>query len=319
MLDERLKTFLAVVETGSFSAAARQRFITQPAVTQQIRILEGRYRVPLFVRHERGARLTPAGLVLFQHAVKMAEMEALTNEAMASHHESLQGQLRIAATLTLGEYVVPPIVGRFKTAHPEVEILLEVENTPRVVEHVAAGHYSVGLIEGPFHNALVQAEKLIDDELSIVCGASHPLAERGRLSLDDLTHTAWVLREPESGTRHVFEDALIKAGVDPLSLKVAFQIGSTQAVKGLVRGGAGLTALSPWTVREELAAGVLRELAVPELDLHRPFNFVVIRGGRLPLVTRHFMDFCRDQISLFGTPAAEGTSPGAADTADSAA
>ncbi len=87
----------------------------------------------------------------------------------------------------------------------------------------------------------------------------------------------------------------------------------------MTRRSPSLTALSPWTVREELASGVLRELAIPELDLHRPFNFVVIRGGRLPLVTRHFMDYCRDQISLFGTAAAEEASPEAAAAADSAA
>lgn len=297
MLDERLKTFLVVAANGSFSAAARERFVTQPAVTQQIRKLETEVRVPLFVRHERGVRLTAAGELLYEYAVRMAELEAQAEEGLAALHETLSGTLRVGATLTLGEYVVPPIIGRFKAAHPEVEILLEVENTPRVVEHVAAGRYSCGLIEGPYQNVLVRSEKLADDELAVVCGEAHPLAAAESLSLDDLVRAAWILREPESGTRRVFEDALHRAGVDPETLKVVMQIGSTQAAKGLVLGGAGLTVLSPWTVRDELAAGQLRRLAVPELDLHRAFNFVFVRGGRLPLVTRRFVGFCRERVA----------------------
>jgi len=301
MLEERLKTFLAVAANGSFSGAARERFVTQPAVTQQIRKLEGLYRVTLFVRHERGVSLTPAGEMLHDYAVRMAELETEAEEALAALHESLGGSLRVGATLTLGEYLVPPIIGRFKAAHPEVEILLEVENTPKVVEHVANGRYSCGLIEGPYHNVLVRSEKLADDELAVVCGADHPLAAVGSLTLDDVARAPWVLREPESGTRRVFEDALASAGLEPSALKVVMQLGSTQAVKGLVIGGAGLTVVSPWSVSQELTQGQLRRLAVPELDLHRAFSFVFVRGGRLPLVTRRFVRFCREQVAEMGS------------------
>jgi len=297
MLDERLKTFLAVAASGSFSAAARERFVTQPAVTQQIKKLETIYRVPLFVRHERGVQLTPAGQMLYEYAARMAEIEEQADEAMAALHESLRGTLRVGATLTLGEYVVPPIIGRFKAEHPEIEILLEVENTTRVVEHVAAGRYHCGLIEGPYHNVLIRSEKLADDELAVVCGREHPLATAESLTLEDVARAAWVLREPESGTRRVFEDAVASAGLEPTELRIVMQLGSTQAVKGLVLGGAGLTVLSPWTVKDELSSGLLKRLDVPGLDLHRSFNFAFVRGGRLPLITRRFVRFCREQVA----------------------
>ncbi|MBI2299362.1 MAG: LysR family transcriptional regulator [Armatimonadetes bacterium] len=297
MADERLRTFVTVARCGSLSAAARELFISQPAVTQQVHKLEAEYRCQLFLRHERGVKLTPAGEVLREHALRVVELEEQAGEALAALQQSLRGTLRLGATFTLGEYLLPPILARFKAAHPDVELLLEIENAAKVVEHVAGGAYGCGVIEGPHHNPFVRSEKLADDELVVICGPSHPFAGRAELGVDDLRTATWVLREPGSGTRTVFEDGLAAAGIDPESLSVLMRVGSTQAVKGVVREGLALTAVSPWTVREELESGALVRLAVPALELHRAFQFIFARGARLPLVTRRFVKYCREQVA----------------------
>lgn len=294
---EPLRTFVAVARCGSLSAAARELFISQPAVTQQIQKLEARLQTRLFIRHERGVELTTAGQLFLDYAQRIIELEDLASEALAAHRQSLSGTLRLGATFTLGEYVLPPIIGRFKAANPDVEIVLEVENTAKVVEHVVTGHFSCGAVEGPVHNALVRSERLADDEMAVVCGSSHPCAGRHTLTLDELVLETWILREAGSGTQTVFEEALLAAGRDPAGLRVLMRLGSTQSVKGMVMEGLGLTVLSPWAIRAELAAGTLHRLVVPELDLHRAFSLVFPRGGRLPLVTRRFVRFCRDSLS----------------------
>jgi DNA-binding transcriptional LysR family regulator len=296
-MDQPLKTFLAVARCGSLSQAARELFLSQPAVSKQIRKLEAQHKATLLRRHERGVELTPAGRLLADYAAQIAGLEAQAAEELAALGGELAGRLRLGATLTLGEYVLPPIIGRFKAAHPAIEILLEVENTVRVVEHVVAGVYDAGLIEGPAQHHLARFEKLADDELLVVAAADHRLVGRQRVELAELAAEGWILREPGSGTRAVFEEALRAAGCDPQRLELLMQLGSTQAIKNLVAHRVGLSALSQWTVREELADGRLTALAVPALDLHRTFRWVLAHGSRPSLPLRRFERCCREALA----------------------
>ncbi len=295
-MDERLRMFLAVARCGSLSQAARELYVSQPAISKQIRKLEAQYNVALLRRHERGVELTAAGRLLAYHAARVAGLEAAVAEELAALGHELQGQLRVGATLTLGEYVLPPVIGRFKAAHPALDILLEVENTARVVEHVTSGRYDLGLIEGPAQHHLARFERLADDELVVVAAPAHPLAGRARVEPDELYTANWILREPGSGTRTVFEEALRAAGWSPERLEVLMQLGSTQAIKGLVAQNLGLSVLSQCTVREELATERLVALPVPALDLHRTFRFVHAQGGRPSWSTRRFVRCCQDEL-----------------------
>lgn len=294
MTDERLKTFLTVARCGSLTRAARELYISQPAVTLQIHKLESRYNTALFYRKDRGVELTPAGKLLFEFAQRIGQLYDEASEELGALNGEMRGKLRLGATLTIGEYVLPSVIGQFKSVHPNVDVLLEVGNTRRIVEQVAAGMLDCGLVEGPFGNGLIRAEKLGDDELAVICSPRQRLAGAGSVSLDDLLNEQFILREHGSGTRQVFEDALQQAGVDLQRLQVLMQLGSTQAIKALVSENIGLSVLSRWTVVEDIRQGTLCTVSVQGIDLRRAFNFIYQKDARLSLITQRFINLCHD-------------------------
>lgn len=294
MPDERLKTFLAVVRCGSLTHAAKELYVSQPAVTLQIHKLESEYNETLFYRRERGVELTPAGKILYEYAKRINRLYDEASEELGTLSGKMKGTLRVGATLTIGEYVLPSIMGKFKTQYPQVDILLEVENTQKIVELVASGLFDCGLVEGPFYNGMIRTEKLSSDELVIVCSPKHPLSEVDNISFEEILHEQFIMREPGSGTRKVFEDALTQAGYDVTKLKTLMQLGSTQAIKALVSQNLGLSVLSQWTVKEELKKGTLSRIKVSDINLQRSFNFIFKRDSRLSLITRRFVLACRN-------------------------
>jgi len=296
MPDDRLRTFLAVVRCGSLTRAAKELYISQPAVTLQIHKLEQEYNTSLFYRRERGVELTPAGRLLLDYAKRIDGIYDEAAEEISALNGSVQGTLRVGATLTIGEYVLPQVVGRFKSEYPKVEILLEVENTDRIVDQVASGILDCGLVEGPFDNGMIRAEKLADDELAFVCSSGHKFADMPEIDLESILKELFILREPGSGTRRVFEDALIKAGARPEDLRVLMQLGSNQAIKALVGENIGVSVLSRCTLRNEISQGTLQCLHVPSIDLHRTFQFIFRKDERITLMARHFIQTCRRLI-----------------------
>ena len=296
MADERLRTFVMVVKCGSLTQAARELYISQPAVSRQIHLLEEDFHAALLHRHERGIELTLAGQRLYRYAVRIQELYAEAMDDVAELTGELAGTLRIGATLTIGEYVLPSLMGKFKARSPHLDLLLEVENTQRIGDAVAAGSLDCGLIEGPFTHTLLQSERLAADELVIISSPQHPLAGQAHVSLDALQQEAFILREPGSGTRTVFEEALRRAGGDPAALTVLMQLGSNHAVKALVTQNLGISILSMRVIQQELAQGVLTVLDVPALDLHRTFTVLLPKGTRTSQLTRAFILFCRREI-----------------------
>ena len=293
MADEKLKTFMTVVRCGSLSQAAKELFISQPAVTLQIHKLEQEYKETLLYRRVRGIELTPTGKVLYEYAQRILLLYGELTEEIGALSGEILGTLRIGATLTVGEYFLPPVLGCFKDEHPATDIILEIENTRRVVDQVAAGNLDCGLVEGPFKNGLISAKKLTDDELVFVCSSRHKLANAPEIELETLGRESFILREPGSGTRQVFEDALKRAGFDPAKLKVLIQLGTTQIIKSLVAENIGVTVISERTVRNEIQQGILKRIPIPSLDLRRTFQFIFKKDMRLSLITRRFVSQCR--------------------------
>ena len=145
---------------------------------------------------------------------------------------------------------------------------------------------------------MIYIDKFTDDELILVCSSKHKLANAPEVSLDELSREPLILREPGSGTRQVFEDALHRAGFDPSKLKILMQLGTTHSIKALVAENIGMTVISERTVRDELDSGVLKRLVVPSIDLKRSFNFIFKRDIRLSQITRLFITTCRELVDV---------------------
>ncbi|MHB8735404.1 MAG: LysR family transcriptional regulator [Terriglobales bacterium] len=293
MADFRLKVFHAVASERSFSRAALRLSLTQPAVTLQIQALEEEYGTRFFDRSKRQIELTPAGQQLFAFAQRVLALYEEV-EAELRPPEEQAGELRVWASTTLVNYVLPTVLVAFKKAHPRVHLCLRAGNTEQVAEAVRDGEAGLGLVEGPVHLPQVKAVPFGRDELVIIAASREPIAA-APLDLDHALAAPWLVRESGSGTREILERALHR--LRPKSrLRPILELGSTEAIKLAAEAGLGLAAVSRWAVSKELRLGTLRLVTVERLQLVRPFAFVFPQGPPPTGLAGRFMQFCREAI-----------------------
>jgi DNA-binding transcriptional LysR family regulator len=281
-----LPTFLAVVDAGRISAAAKVLHLSQPAVTAQIRKIEDALGAALFVRSVHGVVPTDAGarLVGYAHGV-----QRLLEDAAASVASSTEpvGELRLAASTTIAAHVLPGLLAKFRARYPSVLLHVEVGNTEKVLGSVSSGRVPTGLVEGHARAAGVRLEPFVDDELVAVAGVGARLRVR---TASDLATVPILWREAGSGTRSVLDRALRRAGVRKKPLAIDIELGSTEAILGAVAAGLGVGFVSRWSLQTHLVAG--RVVVIPGLHLvvRRTFHWALPSGG-LHGVAARFCEF----------------------------
>jgi len=291
MPDYRLHVFKIAAEKLNFTGASRELHISQPAVTQHIKQLEDHYGQALFVRGAAGLSLTASGQVLYEHALRAEAVEAELETRLRADDRVLRGTLKLAASTTIAQYLLPRWLGDFAQKHPQVRLDLRMGNTEEVGAALSAGRVELGLIEGFYAPRELKSQKFFEDEIVVVAAPSHPLAKKKRLSLADLAAAPWVLREPGSGTREVVERALKRVRINPKKLHVVLESWSSETIKGLVETGVGLGFLSRLALRHELAAEALVVLPVEGLQLRRWLQVLRPQGPPLNGLAGHFADF----------------------------
>ncbi len=279
-----LTTFLAVLEAGSVSAAARVLHLSQPAVTGQLRRLEAAVGAALFVRSVHGVSPTAAGLQLasYARAVRRTLEEALG--AVVGLPEEEEGELVVGASTTIAAHVLPALLARFRTSHPRVALRVDVGNSEHVVRAVREGRAPLGLVEGHARVAGVRLEPFLDDEIIPVMGlqASYEIHDAKSLERVPLL---W--RERGSGTRAVVERALVKAGIERDAIRALdVELGSTEAILGGAAAGLGVAFVSRASAAALLAAGALRVVPRIELPLRRAFRWALPSGALVGLAAR---------------------------------
>ncbi|PWW44294.1 MULTISPECIES: selenium metabolism-associated LysR family transcriptional regulator [Paenibacillus] len=291
----QLHIFYTVAEKGSFSAAAQALHMTQPAVTMQIQSLEDYFGTKLLHRSTKKIELSEAGRTLLPHAKRSVELVRQTDEAMSAFTQMLQGRLQLGASLTIGEYVLPRMLGPFARQYPDISIVMKVMNTTQIMDDILKHQLNFGLIEAPVHHPDMIVEPVMQDELKLVVPAGHALADRGEVELEDVLSYAFVLREKGSGTRQVMEDQLQKRNIDPQDMNVVMELGSTGAVKSAVEAGVGITMLSPSSVQHELALGLVHIVDIRGLEFKRQFYAIHLKSSLLPLSAVAFLNYLRQQ------------------------
>ena len=275
---ETLRLIVAVDETGSLSAAARERGLSQPSASARVRAFESRWQLALLERTPRGSHLTTDGLAVVAWARQvLAEVDTM-RAGLESLTGSRRGEVRVAASLTIAEFILPRWLGELR-AGMEVHPQLHVVNSDRVAEMVRDGSADLGFIETVTRSPGLAHRQVGTDRLVVVVPAGHPWSRRRRaVGREELIGADWVLREGGSGTRSTFEKAL---GQKP---RTALEAGSTTALLGAVRAGLGPAVVSARAVEIELELG--RFVAVPtDLDLDRPLTAVWRTGGRMSAAT----------------------------------
>jgi DNA-binding transcriptional LysR family regulator len=261
MADRRLQVFYTVAKQLSFTKAAEQLFMTQPAVTFQVKQLEEQFNTRLFERSHGRIALTSAGRLVMDYAERVLALTEEMDTRVAELTGAVAGPLLLGASTTIAEYILPKILGEFKAEHPEVQAHMTVANSETIVSRVADHALDVGLIESPSYLATLHNEVCCDDELVVICAPDHPVAKRASVRAAELAASPWVRREVGSGTREFTDNYLRECGVIPEDLHVIMELGSPEAMKGVVETGIAIAVLSRATIAKELELGSL--VAVP--------------------------------------------------------
>ena len=271
----RLKVFRAVAEHLSFRKAAEHLFLTQPAVTLQIKALENDLAVRLFDRSAGRISLTRQGDILLRYANKIAGLVADAEHELGAGDGKVLGELSLGVSTTIAQYVLPRLLGAFLEEHPRVQFYLHSGNTAEIVQLLLDGKVSLGLIEGPARVRGVRTEPFMNDELVLVTprdfAADH-------LSRTELLGAILLLREQGSGSRRVVETALEKARLKLKCFRKVMDLDSTEAIKSAVEAGLGLGFVSRWAVSKELELGSLRIARVHGVNITRHFTLITRSG-----------------------------------------
>jgi len=296
MADRRLQVFHAVAKHLSFTKAAEALFMTQPAVTFQIKQLEEHLNTRLFDRAQGRIALTPAGVVALDYAERILGLSDELDKRLKEMSGHTAGPLLIGASMTIGEYVLPQLIGKFKARFPAVVPTLFVGNSEAVQDRVAERTLDLGFIEGDSHLASLLTEVCCEDELQVVCAPSHPLAKEPFALPAALTQYPYVNREAGSGTRAVVDRYLQQAGVSPESMNVVVELGSPEALKGLVATGLGFAIMSRVIAAKELQLGQLAQIAL-QPRLIRNFSVVYPKERFHSRLVAGFLAFAKEKLA----------------------
>jgi DNA-binding transcriptional LysR family regulator len=293
MSDRRLKVFHTVARLLSFTKAAEELHMTQPAVTFQVRQLEEYFNTRLFDRTHNKVSLTPAGERVAEFAERIFDLYDEMENRVRDLTGEISGALTIGASTTIAEYMLPALLGEFKNRYPDISLRLKVSNSEGIVSMVEQNVIDLGVVESPVNNKNLIVEVCHDDHLVVVAAPDHELVKRGgKVSASDIVRYPFVSREEGSGTRDVIMHYLLEHKVTPSDMTFSLELGSPEAIKGAVEAGMGITILSRSIIGKELKLNMLAEL---ELDppLTRPFSFVRQRQKFRVTIMEKLLEFAQ--------------------------
>lgn len=290
MLDTRYLTFMTVAETKSYTKAAEKLNLTQPAVSQHIKFLEDSQKVKLIERTGHSIHLTEEGLILLKYIEKIYALEKNLNSEL-NNASSIIKNYSVGATRTIGGYVFPEILGRFKDSNPNINIILTVSNTEKIIEKVIDNSVELALVEGPFDKEKFKYELFMKDELVLTVSPNHPFASKSEVEFEEIAGSNLILREKGSGTRQIIEDRFATEGYGKKIITPYMEIGSISAIKALVESNLGCTIISKACIKKELKLGTLITVPIKGMQIIRDFNFVYSHSSHNPFI-RTLMDFC---------------------------
>jgi DNA-binding transcriptional LysR family regulator len=278
----RLRVFRAVAEHLSFRRAGEELYLSQPAVTLQIKALEEELGTAVFHRGARGVSLSAAGEILLRYARRLHTLSEEAEQALADARGELSGDLVIGASTTIAQYVLPRHLAAFGRRFPAIRLQMFSQNTDRIIEGVAQGEYMLGFAEGPARRQDVKLEPWFEDELLLVVPNSHEWAELGAIDAWKLAGEPLVMRERGSGSRQVVELGLQRAGLRLNKLRIVMELDSTEAILSCVEAGLGLGIVSEWAVQRRQGARTLASLRLTAHPIKRLFAFVLPRNPVIP-------------------------------------
>lgn len=293
-MDTKLKIFCTVAETKSFTKTSRIVHLSQPAVSLQVQSLEEFFETKLFNKTDRKVSLTPAGEILYEHAIHIL---CHYNEVVKEINKltgTMKGAVSLGASTTLGNYILPRIITDFKILHPKIKIKLRIANTERIEDLMHSGFIDFGIVEGKTARGKTVTERLISDQLTLIVHPNHPLTRKKAVSVLDLTKEPFILREQGSGTKQQIGKFLNQHGLNIRDLHVALVMGSTESIKSAVEAGIGIAILSGWAVRKEVEDGRLKTVNLKEGGIPRELSLIFSKKPHLSHADKELILFIKN-------------------------
>jgi DNA-binding transcriptional LysR family regulator len=285
---KQLKVFLAVASHENVSMAAEELAMSQSAASTALKELEQRFDVVLFDRVGKRLQLNEQGALLRPQAAALLSQAEQIESSLIRHSDV--GELKVGATLTIGNYVAIGIMAAFIQDHPSAQVELDVENTQAIASKVRNFELDIGLIEGELQEPDLDVQYWRDDTLSVFCSPQHPLAKKKELSDADLKQAEWIVREKGSGTRQAFDRAM-SGMLSEIILRLELQ--HTEGIKRAVEAGLGIGCLSELTLQDAFKRGTLVPLLAPQRDWTRKFYFILHKQKFLSRGVQSWIDHCK--------------------------
>jgi DNA-binding transcriptional LysR family regulator len=287
----QLEIFIAVAETAQVTKASKKLFVTQSAVSMALAELENQLGGSLFDRHGRSLLLNARGRFLLPLAKDITSQVSNIETIMSERNDTLEGHINVVGSTTLGNYILPYLIGAFKRVHPNVHVNLLVYNTRHAEKLVYDREMDVGFVEGPLGKKKeILSRPWFEDELVVLCGASDPLAHNEVFDIEkDLIGKKWVMREAGSGTEATIRE---RFGKYMDHVQVVMEMGHPEAVKKAVESGAGIACLSALSLCRETEHGWLKTLKVEGLDMRRQLRIIQRRDLQMSDALAEFLEFC---------------------------
>jgi DNA-binding transcriptional LysR family regulator len=289
-----LETFCRVAGLKSFSKAADDLFLTQPTVSGHILSLEQSLSLRLFDRTSREARLTKAGEVFLEYALKILSCRKELLNVLSEFSQAIRGELSLGASTIPGEYLLPKLMGDFKKEHPHFIIALKIADTKEIIQYVLQDNFEFGVIGAKLNHPSLHYEKFEEDEIIVIAPSDHPLTRKKRVNLEELLREPWIIREEGSGTQMAVEKAIRKKGKSLKQFHVAMEMGSTSSVKEGVKARLGLAFISGKATEEEIRQGFLSRIDLEGIEpISRQIYIVSHRGRTLSPIGMEFLRFLK--------------------------
>ncbi len=294
MTDFRLKVFVSVARNLSFTKAAEEIFISQPAITKHIKELESTFQTPLFERFGNKISLTAAGKLLLEHSQHILEAYNRMDYEMSMLRNSGQGELRMGASTTIAQYVLPPLLAEFSEKFPHISISMLNDNSAGIENALQQHQIDLGMVEGQHKQVNLKYSKFMDDELVAVVHNRSKLAVHDEITVRQLQQIPLVLRENGSGTLEIIKTALSAHNLKLSDMCIRLQLGSTESIKRFLENADCMSILSIRSINRELAQGLFKIVEISDMDMPREFHFVQRQGEEtgLPQQFIRFTELC---------------------------
>lgn len=284
----QLRTFVAVAETLNFTKASEKLYLTQSAVSHQMKALEEEFGVPLFIRAKSGVILTDAGKIALEYALQILNKAEEMREKVTGPEKALAGRVRVAAATQALVYLFAPLFEEFMDAFETVELVFRTTvSTEQTVEDILEGVADVGFASLAVYSPVLRVVELFDDELILTVGKKHRFATEKEISIRELEKERWILFERGASIRRATDDFFKKAKIEP---EMALESNDTYFIKVMIEHGLGVSLMPSWAVREETKNGKLAQVRIKKHELKRSVAMVTLKGAQSAPI-RAFIEF----------------------------